>query len=80
MLYVGGQVPVFISSNPDFRLPSDNSIPIIMIGPGTGLSPFRAFIQERGSNSGTNLLYFGCRHRNKDYLYKDELGRGNTFV
>lgn len=66
---------MFISSNPDFRLPRDNSIPIIMIGPGTGISPFRAFIQERGVASATNLLYFGCRHRNKDYLYKDELGR-----
>ena len=45
---VGECCPVFISRNPDFRLPQDGSIPIIMIGPGTGIAPFRAFIQERG--------------------------------
>jgi sulfite reductase (NADPH) flavoprotein alpha-component len=45
--HVGDECPVFISQNPDFRLPSDGSVPVIMIGPGTGLAPFRAFIQER---------------------------------
>ena len=45
---VGETCPVFISHNPDFRLPSDGEVPIIMIGPGTGIAPFRAFIQERG--------------------------------
>lgn len=40
--------PVFISENPDFRLPKSGDLPIIMIGPGTGIAPFRAFIQERG--------------------------------
>ena len=40
--------PVFISENPDFRLPKSGDVPIVMIGPGTGIAPFRAFIQERG--------------------------------
>jgi hypothetical protein len=41
-------IPVFISRNPDFRLPSNLDLPVILIGPGTGIAPFRAFIQERG--------------------------------
>ncbi|XP_070571831.1 NADPH oxidoreductase A-like [Ptychodera flava] len=67
--------PVFISQNPDFRLPSNKQLPIIMIGPGTGIAPFRAFIQERvhSNATGANLLYFGCRHEHKDFLYANEL-------
>jgi len=52
-LHVGDSCPVFISHNPDFRLPIDSSLPVIMVGPGTGLAPFRAFIQERSK-------YFCC--------------------
>lgn len=47
----GGQCPVFISHNPDFRLPVDRNVPVILIGAGTGLAPYRAFLQEQGENT-----------------------------
>ncbi|KAI4503415.1 hypothetical protein M0802_001637 [Mischocyttarus mexicanus] len=71
-------VPIFVRKS-QFRLPPRLSTPIIMIGPGTGIAPFRGFIQERDlarkedREVGDTILYFGCRKKTEDYLYKDEL-------
>lgn len=69
-----GKVPVFIESNDRFRLPADPARDIIMIGPGTGVAPFRAFVQERQESaaSGRNWLFFGNRHFEEDFLYQVE--------
>ncbi|MEO8777618.1 MAG: assimilatory sulfite reductase (NADPH) flavoprotein subunit [Rhodanobacter sp.] len=69
-----GRLPIFIESNERFRLPADGSRDIIMIGPGTGVAPFRAFVQERRESgaSGRNWLFFGNRHFASDFLYQVE--------
>ena len=70
-----GSVPVFVHSNKSFRLPPDSSRPLIMIGPGTGIAPFRAFLEERRAvgATGKNWLFFGDQHEKTDFLYRDEL-------
>ncbi|SMB80765.1 sulfite reductase (NADPH) alpha subunit [Pasteurella testudinis DSM 23072] len=69
-----GEVRVFIEHNDNFRLPHDNSTPIIMIGSGTGIAPFRAFVQQRAAQqaSGKNWLIFGNQHFTDDFLYQIE--------
>lgn len=70
------KVPVFIRKS-QFRLPTRTETPIIMIGPGTGLAPFRGFIQERdlcrndGKPVGDTILYFGCRKKVEDFIYEE---------
>ncbi len=66
--------PVYLHRNPNFRLPADPNTPIIMIGPGTGVAPFRSFIAEREALGarGRNWLFFGGRHFRSDFLYQTE--------
>ncbi|KAF1687333.1 assimilatory sulfite reductase (NADPH) flavoprotein subunit [Pseudoxanthomonas broegbernensis] len=70
----GAQVPVYIEPNERFRVPADASRDIIMIGPGTGVAPFRAFVQERAETGagGRNWLFFGAQHFNTGFLYQTE--------
>ncbi|KAG2458421.1 methionine synthase reductase isoform X1 [Polypterus senegalus] len=76
---------VYICSRPSsaFHLPSDTAAPIIMVGPGTGISPFIGFLQHRKKQReehpdvsfGETWLFFGCRHKDRDFIFRDELGR-----
>ena len=69
------KIPVFIHKSPNFKMPADGSKPMIMVGPGTGIAPFRAFLEERralGAN-GKNWLFFGDQRAAFDFLYRDEL-------
>ena len=72
-----GEVKVFIEHNDNFRLPANPETPVIMIGPGTGIAPFRAFIQQRDNDgaTGKNWLFFGNPHFTDDFLYQVEWQR-----
>jgi sulfite reductase (NADPH) flavoprotein alpha-component len=71
----GGTVPVFVQPSHGFKLPKDPATPIIMVGPGTGIAPFRAFLHERKATAapGKNWLFFGDQQSTCDFLYRDEL-------
>ncbi|KPN90096.1 bifunctional nitrate reductase/sulfite reductase flavoprotein subunit alpha [Pseudomonas nunensis] len=70
-----GEVPIFVQPSKHFRAPADGNLPMIMIGPGTGVAPFRAFLQERRArgDQGRNWLFFGEQHAATDFYYRDEL-------
>ena len=70
----GGEVRVFVEPNPNFRLPANGDTPVIMIGAGTGIAPFRAFMQQRAANgdNGKNWLIFGNQRLADDFLYQLE--------
>lgn len=73
-LQENGEVEVFIEPNDNFRLPENPDTPVIMVGPGTGIAPFRAFMQERDVQGaeGKNWLFFGNPHFTQDFLYQVE--------
>ncbi|MES2708537.1 MAG: flavodoxin domain-containing protein [Verrucomicrobiota bacterium] len=70
----GGKVPVYVNENKNFRLPDSADTPIIMVGPGTGVAPFRAFVEHRGAqgNAGKSWLFFGDQRYTYDFLYQTE--------
>lgn len=70
----GDSVQVFVQPNKNFRLPADGGTPVIMVGPGTGVAPFRAFVEHRAAvgASGKNWLFFGDQHYTYDFLYQLE--------
>ncbi len=73
----GEKPTVFFSPNKSFRVPAAGDAPLIMVGPGTGIAPFRAFLEERAAAGakGRNWLFFGDQHRAHDFIYEDELAK-----
>lgn len=69
------RVPVFVHKAPHFKLPADPATPVIMVGPGTGIAPFRAFLEERHAlgSHGRNWLFFGDQKKSTDFLYQEQL-------
>jgi sulfite reductase (NADPH) flavoprotein alpha-component len=74
LVKTGSPVQVFVQPNKNFRLPADGSTPVIMVGPGTGVAPFRAFVEHRAAlgSTGKNWLFFGDQHYTYDFLYQLE--------
>ena len=74
---VGGTLPIFLQENNAFRLPEDTDAPVIMIGPGTGIAPFRAFLEHRQvlGQKGPMWLFFGEQRRVSDYLYEEQFAQ-----
>ena len=72
----GETAGIFVSRNKAFRPPADPSAPMLMVGPGTGIAPFRAFLHQRRAEgvAGRNWLFFGDQHQEHDFIYADELG------
>ena len=73
--HVGDKVNCYFAPNKSFSVPSDTNAPMIMVGPGTGIAPFRAFLEERIATEakGDNWLFFGDRNSKTDFLYQDEI-------
>ena len=71
----GTKPRIYVHSNPAFRLPGDGDVPVIMVGPGTGIAPFRAFLEDRRASAakGGNWLFFGNPYQATDFLYRDEI-------
>ena len=71
----GEKAGIFISKNKSFSIPPDDDVPMIMVGPGTGIAPFRAFLEEREFRqaSGDNWLFFGDQTRSSDFIYEEQL-------
>ncbi len=80
MIFLAPEVPIRVKQG-QVRLPSDPSMPIIMVGPGTGCAMFRAMLEERSCMSansgilGSNSFFFGCRHASKDFLHEEQWQR-----
>lgn len=76
-LEAGDTLPIFIQNNPNFKLPANPDTPIIMVGPGTGVAPFRAFLEEREElgSEGKTWLFYGDRHFVTDFLYQTDWQR-----
>lgn len=71
----GANLGVYLQHSPHFHIPDDDTAPLIMIGPGTGIAPFRAFLEEREMRAATgkNWLFFGDQHEAEDYLYQEQI-------
>lgn len=74
-LGAGSNMGVYMQTSPHFHIPDNNDAPLIMIGPGTGIAPFRAFLEEREyrNAAGKNWLFFGDQHEAEDFLYRDQI-------